>query len=140
MQLTRNCLATSPGPSDWFTGAVYVDAIAVPSERSRIGAASVHFTPGARTAWHTHPHGQTIWVTKGVGLCQREGGALEMIRPGNRVFFEPGENHWHGAAPTRFMTHIGMQQADDDGKVVSWGDHVSDEEYGRAPSIEGEDR
>ena len=75
----------------------------------------MHFTPGARTAWHTHPHGQTIFVTEGVGLCQREGGPIEVIRPGDRVFFEPGENHWHGAAPNRFMVHIAMQQNDESG-------------------------
>ncbi len=86
MQITRNSLDTGAGPSDWFTGSVYVDTIAAPSGESRIGAASVHFTPGARTAWHTHPHGQTIWVTEGVGLCQREGGPVEVIRPGDRVF------------------------------------------------------
>jgi quercetin dioxygenase-like cupin family protein len=100
----------------------------------------VHFTPGARTAWHTHPHGQTIWVTEGVGLCQREGGPIETIRPGDRVFFEPGENHWHGAAPTRLMTHIAMQLADESGSPVAWGEHVSDEEYGKAPSIAEGDR
>ena len=134
MQITRNSLDTSPGPSDWFTGSVYVDAIAAPSEESRLGAASVHFTPGARTAWHTHPNGQTIWVTEGVVVCQREDSPVEVNRPGDRVFFEPGENHWHGAAPTRFMTHIAMQQANDAGEVVAWGEQVSDEQYGRAPS------
>jgi quercetin dioxygenase-like cupin family protein len=139
MQITRNSLDTNPGPSDWFTGAVYLDTIAAPFIQSRTGAASVHFTPGARTAWHTHPHGQTIWVTEGVGLCQRDGGPIELIRPGDRVFFEPGENHWHGAAPRRFMTHIAMQEANDAGEFVAWGAHVSDEQYGRAPSItEGE--
>ncbi len=137
MQITRNSFDTMPGPGDWFTGAVYVDTVAAPSEGSRLGAASVHFTPGARTAWHTHPHGQTISVTEGVGLCQREGGQIEVIRPGDRVFFEPDENHWHGAAPTRFMTHLAMQQADDKGNVVTWGDHVTDEQYGHAPSIKG---
>ena len=130
MQITRNSLDTNPGPADWFTGSVYVDPISSPSDDWRIGAASVHFTPGARTAWHTHPHGQTIWVTEGVGLCQRRGGPVELIRPGDRVFFEPGEDHWHGAAPNRFMTHVAMQQADDDGSVVTWGEHVTDEEYG----------
>ena len=104
MQITRNSLDTNPGPSDWFTGYVFVDAVAAPSDESAVGAASVHFTPGARTAWHTHPHGQTIWVTEGFGLCQRRGGPIEVIRPGDRAFFEPGEDHWHGAAPTRFMT------------------------------------
>ena len=140
MQITRNSLDTNPGPSDWFTGAVYLDTIAAPSTQSRTGAASVHFTPGARTAWHTHPHGQTIWVTEGVALCQREGGPIEVIRPGDRVFFEPGENHWHGAAPTRFMAHIAMQQAADDGNVVERGRHVSDDEYAQVPSLEGGDR
>jgi len=138
MQITRNTLDTNPGPSDWFTGAVFIDTVAAPSETSRIAASSVHFTPGARTAWHTHPHGQTIWVTEGVGLCQRRGGKIEVIRPGDRVFFEPGEDHWHGAAPKRFMTHTAMQQADDQGSVVTWGDHVSDEEYAAAPAT-GED-
>jgi quercetin dioxygenase-like cupin family protein len=135
MQLTRNSLDTTPGPQNWFTGAVFLDPVAVPAEGSRLAASSVHFTPGARTAWHTHPHGQTIWVLDGVGLAQRRGGPVEVIRPGDRVFFEPGEHHWHGAAQTRFMTHIAMQQADDDGNVVAWGEHVTDEEYGRAPQI-----
>jgi quercetin dioxygenase-like cupin family protein len=139
LQITRNSLDTNRGPSDWFTGAVYVDTVSAPSEDSRIGAACVHFAPGARTAWHTHPNGQTIWVTEGVGLCQREGGPIEVIRPGERVLFEPGENHWHGAAPTRFMTHNAMQQANDAGEVVTWGEHVTDEQYSHAPSIkEGE--
>ena len=129
MQITRNTHDTRPGQSDWFTGSVYVDTITTPSDASQIGAAAVHFTPGARTAWHTHPNGQTIWVTEGAGLCQREGGPVEAINPGDCVFFEPGENHWHGAAPNRFMTHIAMQQADDDGNVVSWGEHVTDDEY-----------
>jgi len=140
LQITRNALETTPGPSDWFSGSVYIDTVAAPSQGSRIGAASVHFTPGARTAWHTHPYGQTIWVTEGLGLCQREGGAIEVIRPGDRAFFEPGENHWHGASATRFMTHIAMQQADDDGNVVAWGEHVSDEQYAQAPSISEEGR
>jgi quercetin dioxygenase-like cupin family protein len=113
MEITRNQLETNPGPSDWFTGSVFIDTISTPSAASRVGASAVHFTPGARTAWHTHPHGQTIWVTDGVGLCQHEDGPIEVIRPGDRVFFEPGENHWHGAAATRFMTHIAIQLADE---------------------------
>jgi quercetin dioxygenase-like cupin family protein len=133
LQITRNTLETGAGPVDWFTGSVYIDAIAAASDASPVGASAVRFTPGARTAWHTHPHGQTIWVTEGLGLCQREGGPVEMIRPGDRVFFEPGENHWHGATPTRFMTHIAIQQADETGSPVSWGRHVSDEEYAKAP-------
>ena len=91
---------------------------------------NVHFSPGARTAWHTHPHGQTIYVTEGVGLVQRRGGPVEVIRPGDRVFFEPGEDHWHGAAPDRFMTHLAMLEVDDEGNSATWGDQVSDEEYG----------
>jgi quercetin dioxygenase-like cupin family protein len=132
MEITRNTLDTSAGSADWFTGTVYIDTIAAPGQASTLGAAAVHFTPGARTAWHTHPLGQTIWVTEGIGLCQREGGDVEVIRPGERVFFEPGENHWHGAAPTRLMTHLAMQLADDSGSPVSWGRHVSDDEYAEA--------
>jgi quercetin dioxygenase-like cupin family protein len=135
MQITRNSLETQPGPSDWFTGAVYIDPVAVPSGSSRLAASSVHFTPGARTAWHTHPHGQTIFVLEGVGACQRRGGPVEIIRPGDRVFFEPGEEHWHGAHPKRLMTHLAMQQADDDGNVVTWGEHVTDDEYEQAPGL-----
>ena len=94
---------------------------------------AVHFTPGARTAWHTHPHGQTIFVTEGVGRCQREGGPVEVIRPGDRVFFEPGENHWHGAAPE--PPHGPHRHAADrrDGSPVTWGEHVTDEQYAAAP-------
>ena len=136
MQITRNSLETAAGPSDWFTGAVYIDTVAAPSELSGLSASSVHFTPGARTAWHTHPNGQTIFVTEGVGLCQRRGGPIEVIRPGDRVFFEPREEHWHGAAPTRFMTHLAMLKVDDDGNAATWGDHVSDEEYAAAPAID----
>ncbi len=141
MQITRNSLDTASGPADWFTGTVYIDTIATPSPPSRVGAASVHFTPGARTAWHTHPYGQTIFVTEGIGLCQRRSGPVEQIRPGDRVYFEPGEDHWHGASPTRFMTHIAIQEADESGSPVSWGKHVSEEEYnaGRASARMGLD-
>src|SRR5437588_627369 len=132
MQITRSTLDTSPGPSDWFTGNVYIDAIAAPTGPARAAAASVHFTPGARTAWHTHPCGQTIYVTEGIGRCQRRGGPVEEIAPGDRVYFEPGEEHWHGAAPTRFMTHIAIQEVDESGSPVTWGEHVSDEEYAGA--------
>jgi quercetin dioxygenase-like cupin family protein len=136
MQITRNNIETAAGPSDWFTGAVYIDTVAAPSTGSRVSASCVHFTPGARTAWHTHPNGQTIWVTEGIGLSQRRGGPIEVIRPGDRVFFEPGEEHWHGAAPNRFMTHIAMLEVDDEGNAATWGDHVIDEEYTAAPPIE----
>jgi quercetin dioxygenase-like cupin family protein len=132
MQITRNSTETAAGPGAWFTGSVYIDAIAAPSDPARIQAARVHFTPAARTAWHTHPLGQTIHVTEGVGLCQRRGGPVEVIRPGDSVFFEPGEDHWHGAAPDRLMTHIAMQEVDDQGSAVTWGEHVTDEEYAAA--------
>jgi quercetin dioxygenase-like cupin family protein len=133
MQITRSSIATRRGSSEWFTGDVYIDAIAASEGVSRLNASWVHFTPGARTAWHTHPKGQTIFVTEGVGRCQRRGGPVEVIRPGDRVSFEPGEDHWHGAAPDRFMAHLAMQEADDAGETVVWGAHVTDEEYGRQP-------
>ena len=136
MKITRNASESARGPDDWFTGDVLIDAITAPAADWLIGAASVHFTPGARTAWHTHPHGQTIWVTEGVGLCQRKGGSIEVIRPGDRVFFEPGENHWHGAHPDRLMTHIAIQQADSEGNLVEWGAQVSDDEYRQAPLLD----
>lgn len=135
MQITRNTSETAAGPSDWFTGTVYIDSVATPSGSSRLSASSVHFTPGARTAWHTHPNGQTIYVLEGVGLCQRRGGPVEVIRPGDRVFFEPGEEHWHGAGPNRLMTHLAMLQVDDEGTGARWGDHVTDEEYRAAPTV-----
>ncbi len=138
MQFTRNGPKTGAGPSEWFTGSVYVDTVATPAGSSRLSASMVHFTPGARTAWHTHPNGQTIYVTEGVGLCQRKGGPVEVIRPGDRVFFEPGEGHWHGAAPNRFMTHLAMLDVDEAGKSATWGAHVTDEEYAKAPPIEGQ--
>lgn len=133
MRITRSSTATRVGPSEWFTGTVYLDPVATPSAGSRLSASSVHFTPGARTAWHTHPHGQTLYVTEGVGLVQRRGGPVEVIRPGDCVFFEPGEEHWHGAAPERFMTHLAMFEVDEAGNGATWGEHVTDEEYGQQP-------
>jgi quercetin dioxygenase-like cupin family protein len=133
MQITRSSIETRTGPGEWFTGSVYVDAVAAPSGTSRLSASSVHFTPGARTAWHRHPNGQTIYVTEGIGRCQRRGGPVEVIRPGDRVFFEPGEEHWHGAAPDRFMTHLAMLEVNEEGNSASWGEHVTDEEYGQQP-------
>jgi quercetin dioxygenase-like cupin family protein len=130
MHITRNQVPTVKGPADWFTGDVYLDTVAEITDESRYAATAVHFTPGARTAWHTHPCGQTIYVTEGIGRCQRKGGPIEMISAGDRVFFEPGENHWHGGAPDRFMTHIAIQQTDETGSPVTWGEHVSDEQYG----------
>ena len=121
MQLIKSGGKTAAGPAEWFTGTVFIDAVATPSGASRVTASSVHFTPGARTAWHTHPNGQTIFVTEGVGLAQHRGGPIEVIRPGDRVFFEPGEEHWHGASPARFMTHIAIFDVDDQGNNATWG-------------------
>ena len=137
MQITHSSIDTQKGPADWFTGDVYIDAVAVPAGTSTFASALVHFTPGARTAWHTHPHGQTIYVVEGVGHAQRRGGPIEVIRPGDRVFFEPGEEHWHGASRNRFMTHIAMLQVDDSGSSATWLEHVTDDEYANAPSIDG---
>jgi quercetin dioxygenase-like cupin family protein len=136
MQVTKNAIKTASGPKEWFTGAVFIDPVAAPSGSSRLSASSVHFTPGARTAWHTHPNGQTIFVTEGVGHAQRRGGPIEVIRPGDRVFFEPGEEHWHGASSTRFMTHLAMLDVDDKGNNATWGPHVTDAEYAAAPPLE----
>ena len=135
MQVTKNGVNTASGPSEWFTGAVFIDPVAAPSGRSRVTASSVHFTPGARTAWHTHPNGQTIFVTEGVGLAQHRGGPIEIIRAGDRVFFEPGEDHWHGAAPGKFMTHIAILEVDEKGNNATWGPHVTDQEYAAAPAL-----
>ena len=135
MQITRSSIETAPGPSEWFTGAVYIDAVAAPSSGSRVNASSVHFTPGARTAWHAHPNGQTIFVTEGVALVQGRGGPVEIVRPGDRVSFGPGEDHWHGATPNRFMTHLSLVEVDDEGTSATWGAHVTDAEYGAAPPI-----
>ena len=125
MQITRNSTETVTGPSEWFTSAVFIDTVTAPSEASRLSASSVHFTPGARTAWHSHPNGQTIWVTEGIGGTQRRDGPIEVIRPGDRVFFEPGEEHWHGAAPNRFITHLAILAVDDEGNAATWGDHLT---------------
>ena len=133
MEITRSSLDTTPGQSDWFTGAVYIDAVATPSGASRLSANLVHFTPGARTAWHTHPKGQTIFVLEGVCLCQSRGRPIDLVRPGDRVFFEPGEEHWHGATATRFMTHLALLDVDDEGRNATWLEHVTDEQYGAAP-------
>jgi quercetin dioxygenase-like cupin family protein len=132
MQITRSSLHPAKGPE--FTGDVSIATVAPPTGLPRAMAALVHFTPGARTAWHTHPLGQTIYVIEGIGRCQRRGGPVEEIRPGDHVFFEPGEEHWHGAAPNRFLTHLVMQEADESGSVVTWGELVTDEEYGQEPA------
>lgn len=117
-----------PGPADWFTGTVRIDPLFSTDEPARAGGARVTFEPGARTAWHTHPLGQTLIVTAGFGRAQREGGPIEEIRPGDVVWFEPGEKHWHGASPETAMSHIAIQESLD-GKAVDWMEKVSDEQY-----------
>jgi quercetin dioxygenase-like cupin family protein len=129
MKITKNRLDTMAGPGDWFAGNVYIDVVSTPSPTSRVMGGIVHFAPGARTAWHTHPAGQTIFVTEGVGLVQREGGLIEEVQAGDRVYIEPGENHWHGATPTRFHTQLAYQEADDSGNHTTWGRHLTNEEY-----------
>jgi quercetin dioxygenase-like cupin family protein len=129
MDIIRSRPQTSIGPAEWFTGRVYIDGIAPGDDPSRQRAYRVHFTPGARTAWHTHPNGQVIHVTEGVGRAQSRGGSVEQIRAGDSVSFAPGEEHWHGAGPAHFMTHLAFQVADADGTDASWGEHVSDAEY-----------
>jgi quercetin dioxygenase-like cupin family protein len=116
------------GSADWFTGTVRIDPLFQAPVPARAGGAAVTFEPGARTAWHTHPLGQTLIVTAGVGRVQRWGGPVEEIRPGDIVWFSPGEKHWHGAAPKMAMTHIAVQEQLD-GKAVEWLEHVSDEQY-----------
>jgi quercetin dioxygenase-like cupin family protein len=121
------------GPADWFTGTVRIDPLFAASPPARAAAAAVTFEPGARTAWHTHPLGQTLIVTSGVGRAQREGGPVDEIRPGDVVWFPAGEKHWHGASPTTAMTHIAIQETLE-GKVVDWMEKVSDEQYGAKPA------
>jgi quercetin dioxygenase-like cupin family protein len=121
---------SAKGPADWFTGVVRIDSPFQRPAPARIGGATVTFEPGARTAWHTHPLGQTLIVTAGCGRVQRDGGPIEEIRAGDIVWFEAGERHWHGASPTNAMTHIAIAEMLD-GKVVEWLEHVTDEQYGR---------
>jgi quercetin dioxygenase-like cupin family protein len=119
---------SAKGPSDWFTGTVRIDYLFTAPDPALVSGASVTFEPGARTAWHTHPLGQTLIVTAGCGWAQREGGTVEEIHPGDVVWFAPNEKHWHGAAPTTAVTHIAIQEKKD-GKVVDWMEHVTDEQY-----------
>jgi quercetin dioxygenase-like cupin family protein len=122
---------SAKGPADWFTGTVRIDPLIATAEPARVQGASVTFEPGARTAWHTHPLGQTLIVTSGCGWTQRWGGPVEEIRPGDVVWISPGEKHWHGASPATAMTHIAIQEKLD-GKTVDWLEHVSDEQYRKA--------
>jgi quercetin dioxygenase-like cupin family protein len=136
MEITRSTDTTN-GPGEWFTGDVYIDAVAVPHGPARVQANLVHFTPGARTAWHSHPLGQTMYVTDGVCVCQSRGGPIDLIRPGERVFFAPDEEHWHGAPPNRFVVHLAINEVDDSHALADWGDAVTDAEYAAAPAVDG---
>ena len=131
MDIKRNgSQPSSKGSADYFTREVRIDPLFEAPAPARARGASVTFEPGARTAWHTHPLGQTLIVTAGCGWVQREGGPVEEVRPGDVVWFPPGEKHWHGATPTTAMTHIAIQEGLD-GKLVDWMEHVSDEQYRR---------
>ena len=134
MEIKRiGSLPSAKGPAEYFTGAVRIDSRFQASDPARVGGAIVTFEPGARTAWHTHPLGQTLIVTSGIGWAQRDGGPIEEIRPGDVVWFPPGEKHWHGATSTNAMTHIAIAEALS-GKSVDWMEHVSDAQY-HAPSL-----
>lgn len=129
MKITRaGSNASARGPQEWFTGTVRMDPMFSAEAPGRVAGASVTFEPGARTAWHTHPAGQTLIVTAGMGRVQREGGPIEEIRPGDVVWFPAGEKHWHGAAPHVAMTHIAIQEVVD-GSAVTWLEHVTDAKY-----------
>ena len=129
MEITRiGSRPSSKAAAEYFTGTVRMDPLVEAPDPARVAAASVTFEPGARTAWHTHPLGQTLIVTSGCGRAQRWGGAIEEIRPGDVIWFTPGEKHWHGAAPTTAMTHIAIQERQD-GRVVDWLEKVTDEQY-----------
>jgi len=129
MEIKRNGSQPSgKGPPEYFTGTVRIDPLFEAADPARVRGASVTFEPGARTAWHTHPLGQTLIVTFGLGLAQRWGGPIEEIRPGDAVWFPPGEKHWHGASPRKAMAHLAVQEALN-GKAVDWMEQVSDEQY-----------
>jgi quercetin dioxygenase-like cupin family protein len=131
MKITRSgSQPSAKGPADWFSGSVRIDPLFPTTAPARAAGNAVTFEPGARTAWHTHPLGQTLIVTFGSGLVQREGGAIEEINPGDVVWFEPGEKHWHGASPTNAMQHIAINEALD-GKAVDWMEKVSDDQYNK---------
>jgi quercetin dioxygenase-like cupin family protein len=135
MEVTRTRPISRRASPEWFSGEVWIDVIGIGQPPSRVRAFSVHFAPGARTAWHRHPLGQVIHVTEGQGLAQRRGGPVEAIRAGDSVRFEPGEEHWHGAAPEAFMTHLVVHEAGDDGADAEWGAQVTDEEYRAQPHL-----
>lgn len=138
MEIISSGGQSTRGPQEQFTGTVYIDAVRSPDAQSAIGCAHVRFTPGARTAWHRHPRGQTLYVTDGIGLVARRGGEAQEIRPGDVVRIAPGEDHWHGATPDRFMAHVAMQEADEGGNVVTWLEPVTEEDYRSGGPVGGD--
>jgi quercetin dioxygenase-like cupin family protein len=118
-----------PGPEAWFSGMVWIDSVLDAAPPAKANAALVTFAPGARTAWHTHPLGQTLYVVTGLGWVQKEGEAASVIRPGDVVMIAPGENHWHGAEAGHTMVHLAIQESDESGSPVTWGRHVTEGEY-----------
>jgi quercetin dioxygenase-like cupin family protein len=134
MHVIRTRPDSHPGPAERFTGTVWIDSITAAAPSSRIRAASVHFAPGARTAWHHHPRGQILYVVEGLGRVQQRGRPIEEVRAGDTILTAPGEWHWHGAALGSFMTHIAIHEPDDDDIDAYWGDLVTDDEY-RAISV-----
>jgi quercetin dioxygenase-like cupin family protein len=131
MQVTRTDMPTQVGTGEWFTGGVYTDGIVSPSADSRVSVILVHFAPGARTIWHTHPSAQTLYITEGIAWCQRRGGSIEVLRAGDRTCFKAGEEHWHGAAADRFMTHLAVYEVDAEGVGAMKCEPVSHEDYRR---------
>lgn len=131
MTITRADTANSKrGPTDYFSGAVWLDDISGAPSASRTRVVRVSFEPGARTAWHTHPFGQTLHILSGVGRVQRAGEPVKVVFPGDSIWFEPGERHWHGAGPNTQMVHLAVQQADESGNAATWLEHVTDADYG----------
>lgn len=129
MRVIKSDRPTGKGPAETFTGDVYIEPLRDADDQSAVGCAHVRFMPGARSFWHSHPKGQILYVTDGVGyVCQR-GGEIKEIRPGDVVFTAPGEEHWHGATPDRFMSHVAIQESDENGVAITWLEQVSDEEY-----------
>ena len=130
MIITRaNTTATKRGPADYFTGTVWLDELTVAPFASDVRAVRVTFAPGARTAWHTHPHGQLLQITAGVGRVQKAGGPVTEVLPGDVIWFEPGERHWHGAAPQHALVHLAVQRANEAGQTATWLEQVSDADY-----------
>ncbi|MGY9046035.1 MAG: (R)-mandelonitrile lyase [Rhodobacterales bacterium] len=134
MQITRaGAQATNPGPAAYFTGEVTIEPVPTPGAPSRVNAARVTFQPGARTAWHTHPYGQTLVILSGLGRAQTDGGPVQALNPGDTLFFAPGERHWHGAAPDSALCHLALQEAKD-GSAADWLEQVSEAEYSAPPA------